>query len=54
MSVSGEEIEFNIAVDPDAFHILLESPNVPVVLAPLNITHQAIFTEEVHARLLNP
>jgi inosine-uridine nucleoside N-ribohydrolase len=46
--------EFNIAVDPDALDVLLKSEDVPVVLVPLNVTHQAIFGEEVHARLLDP
>lgn len=48
------QTEFNIAVDPDALHILLQSPTVPVVLAPLNVTHQAIFGDEVGVRLLDP
>ncbi|GHJ88667.1 hypothetical protein NliqN6_5069 [Naganishia liquefaciens] len=46
--------EFNIATDPDALAELLTSRKVPVVLAPLNLTHQAIFDEETHAQLLAP
>lgn len=46
--------EFNVATDPDALAELLKSPNVPIVLVPLNVTHQAIFKEEYQARLLDP
>ncbi|KAJ9123913.1 hypothetical protein QFC22_000703 [Naganishia vaughanmartiniae] len=46
--------EFNVATDPDALAELLTSCNVPVVLAPLNLTHQAIFDEGTHAQLLAP
>lgn len=46
--------EFNIATDPDALAELLTSSKVPIVLAPLNLTHQAIFDEETHAQLLSP
>ncbi|KAJ9105160.1 hypothetical protein QFC19_003619 [Naganishia cerealis] len=46
--------EFNVATDPDALAELLTSRNVPVVLAPLNLTHQAIFDENTHAQLLSP
>lgn len=49
-----ECVEFNIATDPDALAELLKSRKVPVVLAPLNLTHQAIFDEETHAQLLSP
>jgi inosine-uridine nucleoside N-ribohydrolase len=47
-------LEFNIATDPDALAELLKSRKVPVVLAPLNVTHQAFFDEETHAQLLSP
>jgi len=43
--------EWNILVDPEAASIVFDSP-LPVVMAGLNITHQAIFTVESHRRLL--
>lgn len=45
--------EWNILVDPEAASIVFDSP-LPVVMAGLNITHQAIFTVQSHRRLLLP
>ena len=38
--------EFNIAVDPEAFEIVLNS-GIPIAMCGLNLTHQAIVTNEV-------
>ncbi|UZJ54286.1 hypothetical protein CBS101457_003606 [Exobasidium rhododendri] len=43
--------EWNILVDPEAASIVFDSP-LPVVMAGLNVTHQAIFTTQLHRRLL--
>jgi len=45
--------EYNILCDPEAAQILL---NVPVkkIMVPINVTHTAIATPEVQARLLSP
>lgn len=43
--------EFNAACDPEALAIVMYHP-VKVVMAGLNVTHQAIFTPQVHDRLL--
>ncbi|KAJ3982064.1 uridine nucleosidase [Lentinula detonsa] len=45
--------EFNILCDPHAAQIVLDAP-VPTVMIPLNVTHTAIFTREIHLRLLSP
>jgi purine nucleosidase len=42
--------EFNIYVDPEAAELVLAAP-VPVTMVGLNLTHQAIATPEVIARL---
>lgn len=46
--------EFNVAVDPESLDILTQSKTVPIVLCPLNCSHQAIFTAETNAKLLDP
>ncbi|KAF9266331.1 nucleoside hydrolase [Marasmius fiardii PR-910] len=45
--------EFNILCDPHAAQIVLDAP-VPVVMIPINVTHTAIVTREVHSQLLSP
>ncbi|BGO94742.1 Uridine nucleosidase 1 [Rhodotorula toruloides] len=45
--------EFNVLCDPHAASILLDA-EVPVVMAPLNITHTAIFRKDDNAALLVP
>ncbi|GAA5856234.1 hypothetical protein JCM8547_000833 [Rhodosporidiobolus lusitaniae] len=45
--------EFNILVDPHASDIVLNA-EVPVTMAPLNITHQALFGPSDHSTLLLP
>ncbi|KAI0303908.1 Inosine/uridine-preferring nucleoside hydrolase domain-containing protein, partial [Russula brevipes] len=45
--------EFNILCDPEAAQIVLNAP-VPKTMIPLNVTHKAIVTDSVHAKLLNP
>jgi inosine-uridine nucleoside N-ribohydrolase len=42
--------EFNVYVDPEAAELVLAAP-VPVTMVGLNLTHQAIATPEVIARL---
>lgn len=44
--------EWNILVDPEAASIVFDSP-IPVVMAGLDVTHQAIFTPSLHAKLLH-
>ncbi|KAA1466639.1 Inosine/uridine-preferring nucleoside hydrolase [Dentipellis sp. KUC8613] len=44
--------EFNILCDPEAAQIVLDA-NVPKTMIPLNVTHQAIVTKAIHARLLH-
>jgi uridine nucleosidase len=43
--------EWNILVDPEAASIVFDSP-IPVVMAGLNVTHQAIFTTELQEKLM--
>jgi len=45
--------EFNILCDPEAAQIVLDAP-IPKIMIPLNVTHTAIFTQELHTRLLSP
>ncbi|KAH7877112.1 Inosine/uridine-preferring nucleoside hydrolase domain-containing protein [Lentinula edodes] len=45
--------EFNILCDPHAAQIVLDAP-VPAVMIPINITHTAIVTRDIHRRLLSP
>ncbi|ESK95141.1 cytidine uridine-specific hydrolase [Moniliophthora roreri MCA 2997] len=45
--------EFNILCDPHAAQIVLDTP-VPAVMLPINVTHTAIVTKEIHRRLLSP
>ncbi|KAH7922963.1 nucleoside hydrolase [Leucogyrophana mollusca] len=45
--------EFNIICDPEATQIVLDAP-VKTVMMPLNVTHMAIATKDVHCRLRNP
>ncbi|KAK0543149.1 Uridine nucleosidase 1, partial [Tilletia horrida] len=47
----GPLAEFNILCDPEAATIVFDA-NVKVVMAGLNVTHSAIFTQKLHARLL--
>ncbi|KDN46263.1 nucleoside hydrolase [Tilletiaria anomala UBC 951] len=47
----GQLAEFNFLVDPEAARIVCDAP-LKVVMAGLNVTHQAIFTPEIHDRLL--
>lgn len=42
--------EWNIMVDPEAAAIVLDAP-IPTVMAGLNVTHQAIFTQKQKDRL---
>ncbi|PWN46830.1 nucleoside hydrolase [Violaceomyces palustris] len=44
--------EFNIMNDPEAASIVFDA-DIKVVMAGLNVTHQAIFTAELHDRLLS-
>ncbi|KAI0265218.1 nucleoside hydrolase [Gloeopeniophorella convolvens] len=44
--------EFNILCDPEAAQIVLNTP-VPKTMIPLNVTHKAIVTSTMHARLVN-
>ncbi|KIK67750.1 hypothetical protein GYMLUDRAFT_36515 [Collybiopsis luxurians FD-317 M1] len=44
--------EFNILCDPHAAQIVLDAP-VPAVMIPLNVTHKAIATRDVHCKLLS-
>lgn len=43
--------EFNILCDPEAAQMVLDL-EVPKVMIPLNVTHTAILTPELHAQLL--
>ncbi|GJJ12144.1 hypothetical protein Clacol_006385 [Clathrus columnatus] len=43
--------EYNILCDPEASQIVLDFP-VRKVMIPINVTHQVIYTEEIHCRLL--
>ncbi|THH10302.1 hypothetical protein EW146_g8410 [Bondarzewia mesenterica] len=45
--------EFNILCDPEAAQIVLNTP-IPKTMIPLNVTHQAIVTSDIHNRLLSP
>ncbi|CAE7233451.1 unnamed protein product [Rhizoctonia solani] len=45
--------EFNILCDPEAAQMVLNL-DVPKVMIPLNVTHTAILTPELHARLTQP
>ncbi|TNY19575.1 uridine nucleosidase [Rhodotorula diobovata] len=45
--------EFNILLDPHAASILFDA-EVPVVMAPLNVTHTALFRTHDHHKLLVP
>ncbi|GAA5901574.1 hypothetical protein JCM8208_001543 [Rhodotorula glutinis] len=45
--------EFNIMIDPHAASILFDA-EVPVVMAPLNVTHTALFRHDDHKSLLVP
>ncbi|MGW7520496.1 uridine-preferring nucleoside hydrolase UriH [Streptomyces sp. NPDC054796] len=42
--------EFNIVIDPEAAHIVFNEP-WPVTMVGLDLTHQALATEEVRARI---
>ncbi|PWZ01020.1 nucleoside hydrolase [Testicularia cyperi] len=48
----GALAEFNILNDPEAAAIVFNT-DIKVVMAGLNVTHQAIFTAELHDRLLS-
>ncbi|KAI0092197.1 Inosine/uridine-preferring nucleoside hydrolase domain-containing protein [Irpex rosettiformis] len=45
--------EFNILCDPEAAQIVLDVP-VKKIMIPLNVTHTAILTREIHRKLLSP
>ncbi|TFK43799.1 Inosine/uridine-preferring nucleoside hydrolase domain-containing protein [Crucibulum laeve] len=45
--------EFNILCDPHATQIVLNAP-VKKTMIPINVTHTAIVTKKIHARLLDP
>ncbi|ORY64626.1 Inosine/uridine-preferring nucleoside hydrolase domain-containing protein [Leucosporidium creatinivorum] len=45
--------ESNVYCDPHAASIVFDCP-IPVVICPLNLTHTAIFTDEIHSLLLQP
>jgi len=47
---TGPAAEFNIQVDPESAHIVFES-GVPVVMAPLEVTHTALVTPAVLGRI---
>ncbi|KAH7343426.1 Inosine/uridine-preferring nucleoside hydrolase domain-containing protein [Rhizoctonia solani] len=49
----GAVAEFNILCDPEAAQMVLNL-EVPKVMIPLNVTHTAILTPELHARLVQP
>ncbi|KAI0000048.1 Inosine/uridine-preferring nucleoside hydrolase domain-containing protein [Russula vinacea] len=44
--------EYNILCDPEAAQVVLNTP-VPKTMIPLNVTHKAIVTSSVHAKLMN-
>lgn len=44
--------EFNIYVDAEAAKVVFES-GVPITMMGLDLTHQAIVTEDIHERILN-
>lgn len=44
--------EWNILVDPEAARIVFSYP-LPTVMAGLNITHQALFTDALHSQLVS-
>ncbi|KAF5338770.1 hypothetical protein D9757_011469 [Collybiopsis confluens] len=44
--------EFNILCGPHAAQIVLDAP-VPAVMIPLNVTHQATVTRDIHIKLLS-
>lgn len=48
----GPLAEFNILVDPEAAQIVFQH-DIKVVMAGLNVTHQAIFTQAMRDRLLS-
>ncbi|PPQ74363.1 hypothetical protein CVT24_000657 [Panaeolus cyanescens] len=45
--------EYNILCDPHASQIVLNVP-IPKTMVPINVTHTAIVTKEIHRRLLAP
>jgi len=45
--------EYNILCDPEAAQIVLNAP-VKKTMIPINVTHTAIVTEEIHRKLLSP
>ncbi|KEP55324.1 inosine-uridine preferring nucleoside hydrolase [Rhizoctonia solani 123E] len=45
--------EFNILCDPEAAQMVLNL-DLPKVMIPLNVTHTAILTSELHTRLIQP
>ncbi|KAF7352458.1 IU-nuc-hydro domain-containing protein [Mycena venus] len=45
--------EYNILCDPHAAQIVLDAP-VKKTMIPINVTHTAIVTRAIHARLLSP
>ncbi|KAG7097326.1 hypothetical protein E1B28_004685 [Marasmius oreades] len=45
--------EFNIFCDPHAAQMVLDAP-VPAVMIPINVTHTAIVTKDIHCQLLSP
>lgn len=47
---TGPVVEFNIQVDPEACHVVLES-GCPVTMVPLEVTHTALCTASVLKRI---
>ncbi|RDB19883.1 Inosine-uridine-preferring nucleoside hydrolase [Hypsizygus marmoreus] len=45
--------EYNIMCDPHAVQIVLDAP-VKKTMIPINVTHTAIVTRQIHAQLLSP
>lgn len=50
---TGPVVEFNIQTDPEAAHVVFES-GAPLTMVPLEVTHTALATPEVLARINNP
>lgn len=49
---TGAVVEFNIQTDPEAAHVVFES-GIKLTMVPLEVTHTALCTQEVAARIIN-